>query len=224
MSSAGAVIVVQPVGTGIYFPISFHCHKLRRWCLLNKSELNLHPSVVARPTFGAPTGALQTRGGWPGVGDGCLLLRGAFTFSVRQDNTHRHILLKMEVPGGFSHSPPSIWVLAGKVRRREHSFSVITSGIVHMDSVKMQLVCRFHTLQADSTGWLFSFLLLLTFSPLETLAPSCWEAISAEGMTTSTQVARARRVGSKKEKKKKEGDGGTRERNPEVGMASSGDD
>lgn len=41
---------------------------------------------------------------------------------------------------------------------------------------------RFHTRQ-----WLFP-LLVSAFTPLETLAPSCWEAISAEGMTANTQV------------------------------------
>lgn len=127
----------------------------------------------------------------------------------KEKRIHKRTLFKMDAAGGFPHAPPpSFWVLAGTVKRCKHSFSTMTQGIVHMDSVKMWFVCRFHTSRTDSTHCRGSLLLLLAFTPFETLAPSCWEVISAEGMTTNMQVAGSRGWGAKREKKgKKEGRG-----------------
>ena len=105
----------------------------------------------------------------------------------------------MEVPRGFSQSP----CLLGSCQESEetqtffqpHNLGGCSDGY-HEHAVSLQILHsrgRFHTLS-------------LFFPPpldLERLAPSCWEAISAEDKTSSTGVAGATGWGAKRKKKKK---------------------
>ena len=124
---------------------------------------------------------------------------GRKTRTYTDKHVHKHILLKTEAPRGFSQSP----CLLGSFQESEETQTFFQpnnpgrcSDGYREHAVSLQIPHsrgRFHTLS-------------LFFSPpldLERLAPSCWEAISAEDVTSSTGVAGATGWGAKRKKKKK---------------------
>lgn len=94
----------------------------------------------------------------------------------------------MEKKAGYLSS--LLFAVIRVVKTYRHSLGIVTQGIVRLDCVKTQFVCAFHTWRTDSSHCPGSLSLLPSpFMNLKTLAPSSWEAISAEGLITSKYVA-----------------------------------